>query len=505
VRVFHAVGSASPFRGMKMMRERREQTVRSVPLPGSSALLTAVAFTLSVIIVMIGGTETAWADRITNRQAIAFLNEQRVSSGLPSVQFSPKLSQGCAAHDRYMTLNGFGHGEIPGRPGYSPEGAGEGEYGGSEVLHWGGYGYGPDGVNPFENAPIHLYLMLEPTVSSVGYHAGNFVCARMRGGGPGGGTGPQFYSYPGPGATGVWHSQQAAESPYIPQQLVGIPEDKKTGPNILLFSTGAGRNLKATSFSLTGPDGAVPAKLVVESTSNKIGNGRWFSGGGVLIPVNPLRPRSNYEVTIDWVNDSRKTFKQSFGFTTEGLDAYPKVTPFKNSGARFESSSKGPALITVERRHDGSKRTYALQGPGVIRDSKLPAGYWRYCWEQKAEGRYDESRGCGSWRRYAADSGFRVTRGRGGRFRIDPGASEGRPVKVVIEKKRRRCWINPYTGRDCGMVWIRTKRLTIFASDGLVPKLRMKRRTRVSFSLDKFDREGIPYGYKFLSFRRGKP
>lgn len=450
------------------------------------------------ILSMVGMKPVAEANRVSGQQAIRFLNEQRVSHGLPGVEFSPELSRGCAAHDRYMAINGFGHGEKPGKKGYTPEGAGEGPYGGAEVLAWSGYG--PGGQNPWENAPIHLYLMLDPLVTSAGYYEGRYACARMRSDYSREGA-AKLYSYPGPGSTGVRSRQSASELPYIPQQLVGIPENKTTGPNILLFSEGAGRDLKATRFSISGPSGPVKSRLVVESTKNRIGSGFWFAGGGVLIPVDPLEPRAKYEVKINWINDDSEQFLQDFSFITRGLPPFARVSPRFQGGARFVSSSPGVVKVTAQRRHDGEVRTYTRQGAGLIRD-KLQGGYWRYCWDQEAIGKYSGDKGCGAWRRYARNSGFNVTRASAGRFRIDAGAALGQPIQIEIRRLVRRCYTHPYLGRQCYKTWKFSRRFERRALDGIVPRVRLKRGTSVSFRLDRFDKEDVPFSSKMERFLR---
>jgi hypothetical protein len=287
---------------------------------------------------------------VSSEQAVAFLNQQRAANGIPGdLSADPSLTLGCQQHNRYMHANdNFDHGEDPGNPYYTPEGAGQGPYGGAEVLSPGD-GYGPAGKNPWEWAPIHLYLMLDPDNTMAGYDAANgYTCMRMSGNRDGGEglQQPQFFSYPGPGTQGIYPDEWAAEWPYTPQQLVGIPEYEVTGTNILFFSLGT-RGLKAESFSLQGPGGPVAARMVDETTQNEVGSGGWFSGGGVLIPEQPLAEYTTYKVNVTWRNTSydplidlelegplteSEFFTQEFSFTTgalsrESQERRPWLTP----------------------------------------------------------------------------------------------------------------------------------------------------------------------------------
>lgn len=285
--------------------------------------VTIIVPLLAVAALVLTPGSVSVAHGTSASQAVNFLNAQRVEHGFPPVSHNPKLSEGCKAHNRYMKRNGFDHGETPGKPGYSLAGAGEGEFSYSaEVLSYGGYP--PSGSNPWENAPIHLYLMLLPANNLAGYDDSEFSCMRM-GRTSAGNDGPlEFYSYPSDGTTNVRFRQHASELPYIPQELVGIPESQPTGPNILLFSSDRRSELQASSWSLTGPDGAVATELVQESTRNRVGDGSWFAGGGVMIPVRPLSPSTAYTARINWVDRSGDEHLQVLSFTTRPGPPPPK-------------------------------------------------------------------------------------------------------------------------------------------------------------------------------------
>ena len=271
------------------------------------------------------------ASAADSAQAVAFLNAQRAANGIPGdLVNDPNLELGCRQHNRYMEANGaLGHGENPASPYYTPEGGAEEPWAyRGEVLSYGGYE--PDGWNPWEWAPIHLYLMLDPERTTAGYDSAKYTCMRLGGQRHPGGLEPSFFSYPGPGTVGIYPEERAYESPYVPQQLVGIPEGAATGPNILLFSTGT-RELDAVSFGITGPGGSVAARMVDANTQSEVGDGGWFDGGGVLIPEQPLVPYTTYEVSVLWKN-------LSFGEAPEG--GSPGSTEFLAQRFTFTTGSE---------------------------------------------------------------------------------------------------------------------------------------------------------------------
>jgi hypothetical protein len=268
---------------------------------------------------------------VSSEQAVAFLNQQRAANGIPGDLVNrPDWAAGCAKHNFYMRSTGyFGHSEDTESPYYTQEGS---EAGAASVLS-GGDGYLSSGKNPWEWAPIHLYAMLNPANASAGYSANDgYACMRVYGDERAEPAEPQFFSYPGPGAQGIYPAEYAGESPYTPQQVAGIPAGQLTGTNILLFSSLQTYGVKAESFSLSGPGGPVAVRMVDTSTSNAVGSGFWFRGGGVLVPEQPLAEQSTYRVQVKWRNlgyvepgspefvssPSRDTafFTQEFEFTT---------------------------------------------------------------------------------------------------------------------------------------------------------------------------------------------
>jgi hypothetical protein len=115
---------------------------------------------------------------------LGYYNADRAANGLPSVNvINPAMQQGCLNHDNYMALNHeMVHGEQPGKPGYTPQGNYRDGAGGGEVLAEDVSSGWTASYEPWRTAPIHLYLLFDPTVYQVGYaNAYGLQCMRMRG------------------------------------------------------------------------------------------------------------------------------------------------------------------------------------------------------------------------------------------------------------------------------------------------------------------------------------
>ncbi len=344
----------------------------------SAASFVLVAFSLAA--------STASA-AVGSAQAVAFLNVQRAANGIPGdLANDPNLELGCRQHNRYMeAIGGLEHGENSSSPFYTPEGGAAGPWAyRAEVLHY--EGYEMDGWNPWEWAPIHLYLMLDPERTTAGYDSAKYTCMRMGGQRDPGAGEARFFSYPGPGTAGIYPEEKAYEAPYVPQELVGIPEGTVTGTNILLFSTGTS-GLDAVGFAVTGPAGPVAARMVDADTQNEVGSGGWFYGGGVLIPEQPLAPNTAYEVSVLWKNlayegpkgegplGSTEFFPQRFTFATGSKrleEERPTRAPFfslhrlADRGKRIRFRLKADpvligrsARITVFRHEKGCGKAFA--------------------------------------------------------------------------------------------------------------------------------------------------
>ena len=230
---------------------------------------------------------------------VAFLNAQRAAQGVPAgIAEDSALTAGCAQHNAYGRLNGvLTHGEDPALAGFTPAGD---QAGRTSVLYM-GTGPWTSTVNPFENAPIHLHQLLAPRLDRMGasedqgYGCATTLASRDR-------LAPAAdvtYTYPGNGAQDWVPSQLAAESPYTPGELAGIPAGTTTGPYLYVMFDGPdltpGESAAATSATLTGPDGPVDVAVVDNETPGLAG---FLPPGMQVIPRAPLRVGAVYTATV---------------------------------------------------------------------------------------------------------------------------------------------------------------------------------------------------------------
>ena len=433
---------------------------------------------------MLAGAPAAAA--VPASEAIRLLNLQRQATGIPGdLVEDPYKTSGCRHHNNYMRLNGFDHGEDAGNPGYTEDGANPN---GSEVLshndNW------SERTSPWTGAPIHLYLMFDPVRTDAGYSFDyGYACMRLGGYRPEPAA-PAFYAYPGNGLTGVPRSETASESPYTPQELVGIPEGQETGPNVLLFSQGFGSSLRAESASLTGPAGPVEIRMVEEDTKNSKGDGSWFAGGGVMIPVAPLEPFSVYNGEVRWRNGNGAVATQTFSFETRGRDNRVSVD--------LDQTDPGVTILAVQS--DAPNPSAQITGPDgtftpeLDRNGRarlnLGPGSWQACATSGSrESGYEVAQGCAS---IDVKAVVRLTlkKARAGARKVTllagPDAALGRTATVRATRF--------YCGRhSCRRT--RSKRKIALAASQLIrlPSHRRGDRITVIVSASGFTVGGVPY------------
>ncbi len=230
--------------------------------------------------------------------AVAKLNAQRAAHGIPAgIVHVPEWSGWCDLHNGYMAQNGITHEEDSSKPGYTEDG----DKAGRKSVLAEGTGWGA--ANPWETAPIHLHQLLAPRLDAMGVaDSHGHVCAttllsRNRPA-PAATT---VYTYPGNGT--VHRTREvAAEGPYTPGELVGIPAGTETGPYLYVSVDGPSFDLFASasiaSASLTGPRGPVALKTVDNFTPGLEG---YLPPGGELIPISPLATNAGYRASVDLV------------------------------------------------------------------------------------------------------------------------------------------------------------------------------------------------------------
>ena len=375
--------------------------------------------------------------------AIKALNAQRAANGLPaSVVENTTASAGCAAHDSYMHRNNvFGHGEDPSLPGYSTLGdVFKQPFG--EVLASGRNGGFADwvatGVGPWETAPIHLFLLLDPTVGAVGAdESDGFDCMRLAWNGavPSG-----FYSYPGPDRVDVPPAEHASESPYVPQEKVGIPADQTTGPEHPSLGPCA-----LSSASVSSSSGVVASQLAGPAQVD------FFYNGGDLIPVKPLGYFTRYTVSANWACGT-----QSFSFTTGGRanqvllnvdddNAVPnrvvlRVDSDAPSGSATLTGLGGQSLAVTLHEKDGSLLSKPL---------KLPQGHYKACATTGSqESGYETAGDCHEFD-HAGNGADYLT--------VSKLVRRGATVSITVEARGpalgQKLWITGTLASGCGQKW----------------------------------------------------
>ena len=260
------------------------------------ALLLSAALSLIQLAAVDASTAADAAPRMSSVQVVERFNAVRRASGLPPVRERAALSRACRAHNGWMQANGvLQHGEVPGSPRYSVDGAAAGR---SSVLAWGAsWSRG----NPWRNGPIHLAAMLVPgMVETGGSEAFGFDClvvvteanlraASMR---PARGT---VFGYPPNGAS-MPYAQTAFERPAGPANFAAspIPDGTVTGPNLITYVRGVAlggvdRWPHLARARLWSRAGVVPV-LVLDARRIPY----LLPGAGIIVPRQRLVPVRRY-------------------------------------------------------------------------------------------------------------------------------------------------------------------------------------------------------------------
>ncbi len=317
---------------------------------------------------LVGLLLTAPATAATGTDIVSYVNAQRAANGIPAaITERPDWSQSCAEHNRYMDQNeAVTHAEDPSMPGYTKAGAWAAQ---NSILT--NIGAWTATESPFETAPIHLAQLLAPDLAELGADQyEGYTCATTYPGytrpSPAAVTG---YSYPGNGATGVVASEVAAEGPFTPGELVGLPAGTETGPYLMAFLDGPAKIKSATisAASLTGPAGPV----AIESIGSDNPNIRDYLPAPMafLIPRAPLAD-GTYHASVSF-SYSGKTTPVAFAFTVGQQLA----------GEPVQSETAAPEL-SVHPKKRSSDRTpsfaFVLAGASGF-ECKLDRAAWRAC------------------------------------------------------------------------------------------------------------------------------
>jgi hypothetical protein len=200
------------------------------------------------------------------------VNALRASFGARPLKLVRAWSDGCARHIAYIRRNAFGHGEVPGRPGYSASGA---LAGATSVL------FSPP-AEPFgtrlgawADDPYHQVQVLDPRLTRTGFSLG--CMNTMRGltpqtssVGP-----PRLLGWPGDGARRVPRSVDACDE---------VPSDPFTDVGWGCRRSGAALYVYALSAGCT----AVPAVTLTPPVPLQVlpaGDCAWIVLTGLPLPA----------------------------------------------------------------------------------------------------------------------------------------------------------------------------------------------------------------------------
>ena len=239
------------------------------------------------------------AHAASTAQILKLLNAERSANGIPAgVVENPVWSVACQLHNSYEhRYSELSHSETEGKAGYSSAGNLIAQ---TSVLAQGIY-WGPPARtasgNPYDNAPFHLFDLLNPRISSVGASdSEGFGCVEIELGTlrppP---ASVKAYSYPGNHRRGVAVSQRAEEMPESPAQTVGLGK-KATGPNLFVYFDGPwtnGSRALLETATMRSAHGSVALRWIDNSSSNLLP-----PTGAILVPVTPLRPATTYRVSV---------------------------------------------------------------------------------------------------------------------------------------------------------------------------------------------------------------
>lgn len=394
----------------------------------------------------IGAAACPAADATSAAEAIGYLNEQRAAAGIPTVTEDATLSGGCALQVAYMEANpgqSDMHVEEPGKPGYTELGA----EAGSRSDLWSGRGVTAASEwsateNPWmsatDYAPLHAAKLFDPAATQAWYAEDEHnACLGVNAGTDEGGhypSTPTLYSYPGDGQGDVPFAVEASELPTTPAEVVGL--HGVTGPNLvyyLLDSTDTYRSEPTVlNYSLTGPGGAVEARVVTPQTpvtgwGETVPFSDYDEGCAIAVPVAPLAPNTTYTATLEWeAPDDGGTLTQEATFTTgdervpsprpkpkpepepeptapEGTAAHAgKHAPARTAlrvrrvrrGLRVTSTSPAPISYTVKRLPSGRVVGRGRVAHGATWDPRLRRGRYLACLAQPADAAHTSARDC---------------------------------------------------------------------------------------------------------------
>lgn len=395
---------------------------------------------LALVCAILGLLPVAVA-RASDADILIEFGALRARNGLPPVTEVPELSAGCRALMAYRAANG---GTVGNRADW-PEAA-------KKLAWWvDAREWGLGGPRPTAQWPNADAGLVTPMAERVGVGDG---CLGFGGPWRAQPENAALVPFPGDGSSGTPYEERAWRE--FPQgnlsQYLGGPE--QSGPYLRVFAWGGG-------FARAAPgrvEADVTASLVDDQgrpMSVRVGaNGAlagWSSTGtAVIVPTDPLAPRSWYTASVSYRERvSGVSASRTWRFRTAGRPAGTVVDV--TLGGRLLVSTDSPASVWVSLRRGGRRVELGPFGRGAssVAAPVAPGGY-RMCIDQNAVGPYDGVDTCRDVQRsWAAPVSFRATRLRSGRIRLR--ASAPRVAAGLL--MRARVVALRINGR-----WVRTSR-----------------------------------------------
>jgi len=382
---------------------------------------TGVGSVLIALGALVASTTAAGAQPAYDpAKALALLNAQRTSNGLPAgIALRSDWSANCAKHYDYMRETGtMEHHEDPASPYYTREGdeaAGSSVLGGSWNTSLSPSTADPYATNPYEDAPIHLMQLLGPGLSETGIApACTYTWPGYNRPSP---AVPQVLTYPSDGTRGIYWHETAAELPFVPGDKVGLPQGTTTGPHLMIFGWGTGFDLTRRGrgtldgAALVGPSGRVDVRTVDVRTPGLDG---YMPPGGMIIPVRPLSANATYTATGTLTGASgtggyAAVLPFSFTFTTGKQDppeqpeprdpgdphgrSIPHTSVTLGRAFRVRTNSPGQVSATVTRP-SGKVVYHGRVRTGLRLGSRVAGGRVKVCFRQSPTAKFTGTYGC---------------------------------------------------------------------------------------------------------------
>jgi hypothetical protein len=329
----------------------------------------SVRWTLWVVTMVIatslwspGQAEASGPFEIQGATAVSFLNQQRLANGLPAVSDDQGFATPwCPDED-----NGPSGGEL-------------GRDLSTVVSGWSATS------SPWDDAPLHQQDIYNPAYTQAGdSDAAGKAClgVGVPSPEPATPTFAAFFSDEGPLAVPATEVVEH-EGPFAPQELVGVPQGRPTGGQLILYAEGMGPEVHPVSWRLTEANGMVVphVKLADDEQASAAGYPGYLAGVGVVIPPR-LKPKTEYNLDVLWEEPGGLTATQALSFRTGGYQNRLQVYG-KGNFLYGETAAPKGILEAWRAGHTVRATLSSRRGPlgyrGRIAFSALAEGGWQVC------------------------------------------------------------------------------------------------------------------------------